>query len=100
MLENDKLNHVGIIVDGGPKIISFVINGVFDDGRGKRPFGFGRFSNNLRDITGVENISSPESENSNQKSLVHASKLLRKLRIYNVPLMVTEVIGNYRAGLT
>jgi hypothetical protein len=56
MLENDTLHHVSVIVDGGPKIISFVIDGKLCDGGETRQFGWGRFSPNLRSANGDETL--------------------------------------------
>ena len=47
-------NQISIVVDGGPKIILFVINGALNDGGGTRQFGWGRLSPNLRDLNGRE----------------------------------------------
>lgn len=43
---------VTIIVDAGPHIISFVVDGRFCDGGSHRQFGWGRFSPDLRDVNG------------------------------------------------
>jgi hypothetical protein len=43
-IQAGKVHHVGIIVDGGPHIIMFVIDGVLCDGGEGRQFGWGRFS--------------------------------------------------------
>jgi hypothetical protein len=48
-----KPAHVAIVIDGGPKIISYVIDGRFNDGADDRQFGWGRFSPNLRDVNGT-----------------------------------------------
>ena len=79
------LHHIGIVVDGGPRIISFVIDGHFCDGGEKRVFGFGRFSPDFRDV------------NTDNPALLGENVAL--LRIYDRALMTTEIIGNYRAGL-
>jgi len=42
-LDNKRKNHVVCVIDGGPKTISLVINGKFDDGGETRQFGFGLF---------------------------------------------------------
>ncbi len=78
-------NHVGIIVDGGPKIISYVINGKFNDGDGKRPFGFGRFSADMHDVQGAD--------------MAKVGGGVKVLKVYNEALMVTDLIGNYRADM-
>jgi len=73
------LNHVGIIVDGGPKIISFVINGEFHDGGEERQFGWGRFSPNLWDVNGEERVL--------------ASTSLKGLNVFPRALMVSEIVA-------
>ena len=42
-----RLQHVVVTVDGGPKIITFVVDGILGDGGDQRQFGWGRFSPNL-----------------------------------------------------
>ncbi|MEN8255920.1 MAG: exo-alpha-sialidase, partial [Verrucomicrobiota bacterium] len=44
MLEAGVLHHVAVVVDGGPKTISFIVDGKFCDGGEYRQFGWGRFS--------------------------------------------------------
>jgi hypothetical protein len=46
-------NLLSLIIDGGPKIVMFVVNGTLCDGGDTRQFGWGRFSNNLRDLNGA-----------------------------------------------
>jgi hypothetical protein len=77
-------HHLAVIVDAGPKIISFVIDGRFNDGGDERQFGFGRFSPDLSDINGASHFR------------VHDD--VQILRVYARALLVSEVIGNYRAG--
>ena len=78
--------HVAVVVDGGPRIISFVVDGRFCDGGDHRQFGWGRFSPGFLDAKGSESIRlAPDLRGS-----------LRLLRIYNRALLTTEIIGNYR----
>ncbi|MCA9439036.1 MAG: hypothetical protein KC978_24840, partial [Candidatus Omnitrophica bacterium] len=70
-----------------PDIVSFIVDGRFQDGGDFRQFGWGRFNPNLRDINGDKNLQILSSEN--QKVL--------SLRIYNRPLMTSEIISNYHA---
>lgn len=89
MLEAGKLHHVGIVVDGGPKIISFVIDGKFCDGGASKQFGWGRFSRDLYHVNGTKTA-----------KLASGGKAeVKMLRIYGRALMTTELIGNYRAGI-
>ena len=75
--------HVVAIVDGGPCIISFVVNGVLCDGGEERQFGWGRFTPNLYDVTGGERL--------------RIAPQVRSLRIYDRALRVSEAVGNGRA---
>lgn len=77
-------HHLGIVVDGGPKIITFIVNGILCDGGDFRQFGWGRFSPHLRHANGSQTlrIGSP----------------VQSLRIYNRHLRTAEIIGNYRAS--
>ena len=49
-------NHVVVVVDGGPKLISFIANGEFQDGGKFRQFGWGRFGKELRHANGSTNL--------------------------------------------
>jgi len=71
------------IVDGGPCIISFVVDGALCDGGEHRQFGWERFTPNLYDVTG-----GPE---------LRIAPEVRSLRIYDRALRVSEAVGNWRA---
>jgi hypothetical protein len=80
---------VAIIVDGGPNIISFVVDGVLCDGGTACIYGWGRFTPELGDISG-------------SKLLRLAPSLdgqLKRLRIYDRYLRTSEAVANHRAGL-
>lgn len=79
--------HVAFIADGGPRIISVVVDGVFNDGGAVRQFGFGRFPKELRDVNGLSRV----------RLAAPASAELRSLRIYNRCLRTSEAVGNWRA---
>ena len=83
-LQAGKLQHVAAVVDGGPKIISFIIDGKFCDGGDDRQFGWGRFSAGLMSAIGG-------------RTLRIAQDVLG-LRLYNRSLRTSEAIGNFRAG--
>ncbi|MCC6355425.1 MAG: hypothetical protein IT577_16160 [Verrucomicrobiae bacterium] len=84
-LKTGKPQHVVITVDGGPKIIAFVVNGVLCDGGEERQFGWGRYSPNLRTPTGSPTLKIAPS--------------VRGLRVYSRALRTSEAVGNFRAGL-
>lgn len=78
-------NHLVIIVDGGPNIISYIINGKFNDGGNYRQFGFGRFSPNLMDI------------NASEKLNINSNLKINSFRFYNRAIQVSEAIGNFQS---
>src|SRR5690606_26738292 len=79
-----KQHHVTVIVDGGPRIISFVIDGLFNDGGDDRQFGWGRFNPYLLSAKGNTTLEiAPE---------------VKSLKLYNRAITVTESIGNYKKG--
>ena len=88
VLEEGKLHHVVVIVDGGPKVISFVVDGRLCDGGKHRQFGWGRFSPNLRHTNGAQTLRLAPSFNGE----------IKKLRIYNRYLRTSEAVGNFRSG--
>jgi len=90
MLVRGRRQHVGIVVDGGPKIISFVIDGALCDGGTARQFGWGRFSRDLRDCNGSGILQVGPCINGT----------LEHVRLYAIPLRTSQLIGNYRAGLS
>jgi hypothetical protein len=71
-------------VDGGPKIITFVVNGVLCDGGDQRQFGWGRYSPTLRTPVGSETL--------------QIGRPVQSLRLYSRPLRTSEAVGNYQAG--
>ena len=80
---------MAVIVDGGPKLILFVIDGILNDGGESRQFGWGRYNPHLRGVNGTE--------------LLQVAKDLKgqivALRIYDRALRVSEVVANARAGM-
>ena len=82
---------VAVSVDNGPKIIQFVIDETVCNGRNFRQFGWARFKSDL------ENISFTQIKIGDLKSgSLRPKGSLKGLRIYNRPLMNTEIIGNHR----
>ncbi len=89
----DALHNVSFIVDGGPKVVSSVVDGVLCDGGAsdERKYGYGRFTQNpLEDVSGPRLQVLPA---------VEKGTALERLRIYGRALMTTEAIGNWRAGV-
>ena len=89
MIEAGKLQHVAVMVDGGPKIITFVVDGRLCDGGDWRQFGWGRYNPNFRGPQGSEVLQIGHS--------LHGE--VKAVRIYNRCLRTAEALGNYRTGL-
>jgi hypothetical protein len=83
-IELDRLQHMVITVDGGPKIITFLVNGVLADGGEQRQFGWGRFSPNLRAPQGAPTLK--------------IARSVASLRLYGRALRTSEAVGNFQAG--
>ncbi|MCX6597101.1 MAG: exo-alpha-sialidase [Acidobacteria bacterium] len=79
-----KPQHIVVIVDGGPKIISFLTNGQFNDGGEHRQYGWGRFSPNLKTVMGLGEL--------------NRSPVVLKLGVFNRYLRTAEAIASFRAG--
>jgi hypothetical protein len=75
-------HHVTVIVDGGPRLILFVVDGILCNGGDARQFGWGRFSPHLRGVGGTP--------------LLRIAPAVRALRIYDRALRVSEAVGNHR----
>jgi hypothetical protein len=88
LLQTGKTHHIVAILDAGPKIITFLIDGVLCDGGDGRQYGWGRYQGDLRDVSG-------------SGKLRIAPKLqgkLESLRVYSRYLRTSEAIANYHAG--
>ncbi len=109
MLRAGERHHLAAVVDGGSKIITFVIDGVVCDGGEFRQFGWGRFSPALRHVNSADKnpIIAPGSADTIDHApaaadvqRVDIGPALRQLRIYDRALRTSEVIGNFRSGLS
>jgi hypothetical protein len=76
---------VVVTVDGGPKIITFIVDGILCDGGDERQFGWGRFSPTFRSANGAEQAA--------------IGRPVRALRVYTRALTTSEAVGNHRAGM-
>lgn len=83
-IEPGKLQHIAVVVDGGPKIITFIVDGRLNDGGDARQFGWGRFS--------------PDLQSANSPAKLRIGAEVRQLRIYNRYLRTSEAIAAFHAG--
>ena len=89
IIKPDTWHHVAIIVDGGPDIISFVVDGILCDGGTDCIYGWGRFTLELNDVSGSKRLRlAPSLEGQ-----------LKRLRVYSRYLRTSEAVANHRAGL-
>ena len=75
-------------VDGGPRTITFVIDGLLNDCGEDRPKGWTRFPRALGDINGYPTLTINPA----------LSSTLRSLRVYDRSLRTSEAVGNFNAG--
>ncbi len=80
LLPASAAHEAGIIVDGGPKLILFVINGRLCDGGTQRQFGWHRFSPHLREVNGGA-------------YLRLAPRVLTRFQLYGEALRINTVIA-------
>ncbi|UWP83112.1 exo-alpha-sialidase [Dactylosporangium fulvum] len=83
-----RRTHVAVIVDGGPKLIVLVVDGRVQDGGDERPYGWGRFSADLRDLTTDADV--------RMHGVDRAE--VGCLRVHGRPLRVSEAVAAFRAG--
>jgi hypothetical protein len=112
MLKPGQRQHVVIVVDGGPKIITFIIDGVLCDGGDFRMFGWGRFSPLLRYVHSYASkwVTAPGTSTQSSDSVQHdvdESQLreaveigaaVSRLRVYNRILRTSEAVAHFKAG--
>ncbi|MAE67080.1 MAG: hypothetical protein CMJ18_22700 [Phycisphaeraceae bacterium] len=87
MLEAGRNHHLVIVVDGGPRVISFVVDGVLCDGGGARPYGWGRLSPFLQNANGADVLRIGSTLNGE----------VRCVRIYERAFLTGEAIASYEA---
>ncbi len=83
-IQPGKLHHITAIVDGGPKIITFVIDGKLNDGGDARQFGWGRYNPSLRSVSGAATLK--------------IGGGVSQIRIYDRYLRTSEAIAEFRSG--
>lgn len=88
-LSPDKDHYISVIVDGGPKIIAFVVDGILNDGGDTRQFGWGRFNPYLQSVSGAKQLIVGKEING----------IIKNVCIYNRAITISEAIGNYKSNL-
>ena len=88
LISKGKWHHVTVTVDDGPKIITFVVDGVLCDGGKSRQFGWGRYTGNLGDLSGDKKF----------RLGANLQGQVDRLRVFSRPLTTSEAVGNFQAG--
>jgi len=88
LLTPHRAHQIGIVVDAGPRLITFVVDGLVCDGGPERQYGWGRFDPQLGDVNGAPRA----------KVAPSLRGRLLKLRVYDRYLRHAELIGNYHAA--
>jgi hypothetical protein len=83
-LDASRSQHLVVGVDGGSKVITFVVDGTLNDGGDARQFGWGRFNPNLKTVNGAPKLK--------------IAKSVERLRIYTRYLRTSEAIAAYLSG--
>lgn len=111
--EPGQRQHVVIVVDGGPKIITFIIDGVLCDGGDFRMFGWGRFSPLLRYLHSYASkwVTAPGTSTQSSDSVQHDvdesqlresvgidAESVSLLRVYDRILRTSEAVAHFKAG--
>lgn len=86
-LEPGHWHHVAVSVDGGPKIVTWVIDGILCNGGSTRSQGWGRMHPYLDDVNGAKSA-----------TIAHTLRgQINRLRLYQRYLRTSEAIANFRA---
>lgn len=87
-LKAGKWQHVSVIADARANIISFVIDGAFNDGGAVRPAGWSFFPRELGNVSGSIDL----------RLARQLRGRLGTVRFYSRPLATAEAVQNFRAG--
>ena len=85
VLQAGRLHHVVVTVDGGPRIITFMVDGLLCDGGEQRQFGWGRFRPSLRHANGGATL--------------RVAPGVESLGICGRALRTSEAVGIFRRGV-
>lgn len=84
---DDTWRHIVVIVDGGPRIISFVVDGVLHDGGDHVPAGWTRFAHDVGSPTGFRGL-----------TIGSDAIQVRSLALYGHALRTAEAVARFRSG--
>jgi len=81
-------HHLAAVVDGGPKIITFIVDGVLCDGGEVRQYGWGRFPRDIGDLNTGRPLRIGRAPGGG----------ILSLRIYDRALRTSEVLAGFHGG--
>ena len=84
LLQPNKLHHLAIILDAGPRTVTFVVDGVLCDGGESRQFGWARY---------------PDALEPKVAGKLKLAPSIRHLRVYDRYLRTSEAVANFRSGI-
>ena len=84
--------QLALVVDYRARIISYVINGQFNDGGKERIFGWGRLDTSVGSVS-TRTLTIGDIRNG---GVLRPSNRISRFLFYDRPLMVTQVVGNHR----
>lgn len=90
LLTAGQLHQLCFIIDGGPKLLSVVVDGQLCDGGRKRQAGWSHFHPNLREPNGAAQATLGSS--------LHGS--IERLRVYDRYLLSNQAAANWRASIS
>jgi hypothetical protein len=89
-IKRGSWNHVVCIVEPGPRIVMWVVNGRFSDGGDKRAFGWTRFPVTLGALADTPTM----------RVATRLKGTIQHIRYYDRALRVSEAISNHHHGLS
>ena len=92
LLESGREHHVAVVVDGGPGIVSWIVDGVLCDGGDKRVRGWQRFRTRGEKATRLGRAAQAAS-----KQRVKKDEAVKRLRIYARALRTSQAISNFKS---
>jgi hypothetical protein len=82
--------YVAFVIDGGPKVVTVMVDGILNDGGPVREYGWTHFHPELNDVNGLATARTGDGLFSE----------IKRLRIYNRYLRTSELVGNWRGGIS
>ncbi len=89
LLKDGQTHHITAIVDGGPNIITFLVDGKLCDGGESRQFGWGRFDPKCGDVNGADTL----------KLAPSFSGTIKGLRLFDRAMRTSEAVSNHQADV-